>query len=172
MINDNIVASALEYYDRLNEKHSKLFSKINISNFQIDRVKHDLESNTITYFDDDKNVIFRTHFEAVGLYSNKYKLWNWSWSNVILGKNETYIAKKILNYGLDLDSNYFLKAELVTSRFRVTNKIQLDLHVAIASYLSKKVIFKYRYYKDKVDKDNKNYTDFYIFILDAIPEIK
>src|SRR5947207_2751027 len=99
MATDNIVASALEYYDKLREKHNKLFSSLDITNFQIDRVKHDLESNMITYFDNKKNILFKTHFEAVGVYSNKHKLWNWAWSNVILGKNETHISKKILTYG-------------------------------------------------------------------------
>ena len=70
-------------------------------------------------------------------------------------KNTNYVSRKILEYGLDIDYKdiSFLKTELITSKFRITDNIQLELHLALASYLSKNpVIFKYAYNPDKFDK--------------------
>ena len=76
--------------------------------------------------------------------------------------NTNYISRKILNYGLDLDTNQnFLKTELVTSRFTVSNLLQLDIHVAIASYLTKIP----NIYCHKVSLNKSNDED-YIFFSD------
>ena len=57
------------------------------------------------------------------------------------------MLRNILNYGLNLDpitENTFLKTELITSRFRINDPVQLDVHIAISSYLSKvPFIFKH-----------------------------
>ena len=102
------------------------------------------------------------------------------------------LLRKILNYGVELEpTNNFLKTELITSRFRVTNKIQLDIYSAIVSYLSKKprvikikIFNNTRFvvledsetltdvtepliYKNNDDGNNLNrYTEYYLFLLD------
>ena len=83
---------------------------------------------------------------------------------------------------MDLDPEFsFLKTELVTSRFRITNPIQLDIHVAIASYLSRQyVVYKYASYIDlivdanglvdivNIPKDKADeYSLYYMFLLDG-----
>ena len=71
-----------------------------------------------------------------------------------------------------------MKTELITSRFIVTSPIQIDMHVAVASYLSKQeIVFKYIYYFDNdVDSEFVNiqntstadYFTYYLFLIDVI----
>jgi hypothetical protein len=79
-----------------------------------------------------------------------------------LSKNSTYTSRKILNYGLDLGPNQeYLKSELITSRFRITNPIQLDIHTAISSYLSQiPTIFQISKLERDPLTDNQNLKDF------------
>ena len=94
----------------------------------------------------------------------------------------SYISRKILNYGLDLTPDeQFLKSELITSRFRISSKIQLDIHVALASYLTKMpLIYKHITIpntKTSTEDDNiieivtdvndeTFHTQYYLFLLD------
>jgi len=140
MIHDEIVAPALEYYDKIRELYRELFHKLDPTKFEQDITRHDMTHNKITFFDKKNNKLITTNYEIVGIYSNTHKMWCWAWGVPILNKNETYISKKILNYGLELEGSLYLKTELVTSRFQITDKIQLEIHIAIATYLTKKVI--------------------------------
>ncbi|AYV78752.1 MAG: hypothetical protein Edafosvirus30_3 [Edafosvirus sp.] len=171
-----LVADALEYYDKNIDQYGNMFKDIKYISFEIK--SSDIQHNIIHMYDKDKNEIFRSNYEVIGLFNNMSKTWTWAWSNPVFSKNTTYISKKILNYGIDLDPDVkFLKTELITSRFRISSMIQLDIHVAIASYLSKKpVIFKYITYPDiragsdglveLLSLDTDTYTVYYLFILD------
>jgi len=95
-------------------------------------------------------------------------MWFWGWAVSAFRKNLTIISRKILTYAFDLDPSVFLnlqlKTELVTSRFIITNPIQLDIHVALASYLSKSpLIYKYIIYAD--EKNPKDYVVYYLILL-------
>ena len=95
-------------------------------------------------------------------------------------KNNTKIVRKLFNYGAELDPDVkYLKTELITSRFRVSDQIQLDIHIGIASYLSKiPLVYQHRLYiQQKVDSDSfllikdnelesENYTIYFMFLLD------
>ncbi len=154
----DIILNSLEYYDKNNEKYSKLLSRIKYYS-QKGKVG-DMERHEITFYDKDKKVLFKSDYELIGLYNNFSNTWAWAWSLSWAKKNETYLSRKILYYGLDIVpdiSTEFLKAELITSRFRISNMIQLDLHVAIASYLSKMPLTYALHYSPrftKPDKDN------------------
>ena len=138
----DIVIDALRYYDKNTEKYEKAFK--NARYHKILYNKSDIDHNKITFYDEHKKPILTSKFEIIGVYDNIPKTWIWAWSNPYFSKNTTYISRKILNYGLDLDSSTsFLKSELISSRFRISSFVQLDLHVAIASYISKNpVIYK------------------------------
>jgi hypothetical protein len=84
-------------------------------------------------------------------------------------------------YGTDIDidknpTNILLKNELVTSRFRIEDNVQIDIHCAIASYLAKKpfiFVWKDLPLKDKDDDSaleihNDTDTDvtYYTFFID------
>lgn len=153
MSEHTIIPDALKYYDAIYEKYKPIFDKITSN----ERVIHnsDMERNVIKCFDDNKELVFESRYEVVGIYSYIQKVWCWAWSIPFFSKNNTYISRKMLYYGLDSEEK-FIKMRLTTSRFTVSDKIELDIHVAIAAYLTKKVIFRFK---------EQNIT-YYLFLLD------
>lgn len=133
----DLIINSLDFFDKNKEKYSKLISKIKY--FTIIRNTNDMDRNIIVCYDNDKNEIFKSEFEYSGTYYSSTNTWIWSWAIPIAPKNSTYLAKKIVNYGMDLDymDNRLLKTELITSRFKITNSIQLDIHIAISAYIAK-----------------------------------
>lgn len=180
IVGKNLVTNSLEYYDKNQYKYENFINKIRYIKFEIS--KKDMEHNIIHLYDNNKKKIHSSRYEIISIYTNQYKLWAWAWSIPIFQKNTTYIAKKIVNYGMNLNSDeaIYLKTELINSRFKISNPIQLDIHTAIASYLSKKpLIYKYIVYKSfKKDEDNifdikyipeddsENYRIYYMILLD------
>lgn len=170
-----LITNSLEYSDKYSEQYKNLFKDIKYS--QIKLSTSDLDNNIIIFYDKDKNELFRSRYEVLGLYIPKTHTWVWGWAISQLKKNTTNIVRKIWNYGANLDTNFtFLKTELITSRFRISNLIQLDLHAGIASYLSKNpIIYKHlAYSQPEIDENNfrlesldKEYIEiFYMFLLD------
>jgi hypothetical protein len=177
--NNNLIPDSLEYYDKNTEKYDSLFNNIKYIKF-VDG-KTDMDYSFIYFYDENKKEILHSRYENIGVYNNKSHTWTWAWSVPVFFKNTTQIARKIINYGMELGpESKFLKTELITSRFRITNFIQLDMHVAIASYLSKRpVVYKYISYmsfKADVDRlvditnipeyEKEDYTIYYMFLLD------
>ena len=176
------IPTALEYYDKNNEKYESFFKKIYY--YKIIRGANELEYSYLSLYDENKNEIFRSRYENIGLYNNKSRTWAWAWSIPRFAKNTTTIARKIVNYGMELPyDSTFLKTELITSRFRITDLIQLDMHIAIASYLSKKpLVFHFNVYpKDTAtskdiysthveeslpENEKENFVSYYMFLLD------
>jgi hypothetical protein len=167
------ITEALEYYDMNSEKYVVK----NVRYIRYDHSKSDTEHNSIIMYDKNKNEIFRSRYEVIGIHEQKTNIWAWAWSIPTLIKNSTMIIKKILLYGLDLDiENRILKTELITSRFKVSNNIQLEIQLAIASYLSKIPlifsVFSYSStnnnndYIDLLIDDNQIKTKVYLFLLD------
>ena len=176
MDNISLVTTALEYYDTNNETYNNAFKNVYYTKFI--QAENDLEHNIIIYYDKNKNEILRSKYEIIGLYNSNSNTWTWAWAISSFKKNNTNIVRKIWNYGAVLDPTVkYLKTELVTSRFRVADPIQLDIHVSIASYLSKNpLIYKhYSHVHPKIDADgylhvNTNnddqYTIYFMFLLD------
>lgn len=153
----DIILNSLEYYDNNNEKYNKLLSKVKY--YSLENKYGDMEHHEITFYDKNKKVIFKSDYELIGLYNNFSNTWAWAWSLPWAKKNETYLSRKILYYGLDIIpevNTQFLKSELITSRFRISNLIQLDIHIAIASYLSKIPLTYGLYYSPQLTKPDKN----------------
>lgn len=138
----DLLQNSLKYYDTNKEKYEKLFNKANY--YKLIKTQNNLEHNQIILFDKNKKEIYRTKYEYLGSYYKKIKLWVWGWTMAIDKKYDSITSRKLLNYAFDLDKEFdFLKLELMTSRFRVSSEFQLDIHAAIASYISKKpIIFK------------------------------
>ena len=134
----DLILNSLEYFDKFQEKYSDFFSKIKYYSYSYS--ENDLQHNKILFYDQDKKLIFESRFEIIGIFNKGPNIWAWAWSIPYLSKNTIYTSRKILNYGLDIiptTENQFIKTELVTSRFRISHQTQLDLHVSMASYLSK-----------------------------------
>ena len=175
----NYVANSLQYYDENIEKYGPFLKKAKYMKLF---VGNNNEPDYLQLYDAKKNKIVSSKYEVIGSFNNISHTWTWAWSLPHLKKSTISISKKIINYGIDLGpESLFLKTELITSRFRITNPIQLDIHIALASYLSKqKVVFKYKAYLEPiVDDDNMldlqnepsespdYYVIYYMFLLDT-----
>jgi hypothetical protein len=149
----NDIINSLENYDKNMEKYDKLSSKFKYS--KIIHNSSDLDHDEIIFYDKNQEQIFRSKYEKLGLYTYDTNAWIWAWSVPSFTKNATYLSKKILKYGLEIPSdsaNIFLKSELITSRIRITDPAQIDIHVAVASYISKiPFIYKYKYANNMID---------------------
>ncbi len=183
-MNNNIIAQSLEYYDKNTEINKELINKIEY--VKTIRKKEEGSFDLIEFYDKDFNLLKKSKYEILGIYSSEGSIWTWGWSIALLTKDLVNTSKKIFNYGFDLDTdNLFLKNELVTSRFKISNKIQIDMHVAIGSYLSKKqFIFSYKIYNNYIEKkhfvhhkdlqlfsvkknyENENFNEYYLIILE------
>jgi hypothetical protein len=150
-----IITDALDYYDKFQEKYRDDYLHINYISLEL--TDKDLEHNIIIFYDSELKELFRSRFERIGMLDLKSQIWTWAWARPDLKKNETNIIRKILFYGTELDpTTNYLKTELITSRFKVTNKIQLDIYCAISAYLSKRPkIFKYKIYGNPKIINNK-----------------
>lgn len=174
-MNTNLVTDALEYYDNNCEKYKDQFKQVRYIRFE--NSQSDLNHGIIMMYDKEKKELFRSRYEILGTYYSQTKTWVWAWAVPIFRKNSTNIVRKILHYGTELDPEArFLKTELITSRFRISDPIQLDIHTAIASYLSKKpVIYKWISYHNTMSSmgeyidtkpHNTEYISNVLFLLD------
>jgi hypothetical protein len=150
-----LINNAFEYYDKFNEKYKDKFN--DVVYISLERKENDLENSVLSFYNKQLKLLFSYKFERIGLYDTKSNIWSWAWTIPYFNKNETNTIRKILYYGAELNTkSMFLKTELVTSRFRITNNSQLDMHCAIASYLAKKqLIFKYKFFSNPEIIDNK-----------------
>lgn len=157
----NIVATALEYFDRNTYKYKKFLS--NIKFYKIKHNNTDIDRSVIIFYNKHEKILAECKYEEIGNYYPKNNVWVWSWGIPSLPKNKSFLSRKILTYGLDINintsnndnknknnkkndinnyniidtTNIFLKAELITPRLRLNNIIQLEIHLAITSYLTK-----------------------------------
>lgn len=184
IINKMLIVDSFNYFDKNQDKYNNKFDKVNY--ISIDSNIKDLDHDVMHFYDSNFKELFKSKFERIGIFDKVSGIWIWGWSVSHFKKNETNIIRKILHYGTELNQDsIFLKTELTTSRFKISNRVQLDLHCAIASYLSKKpIVFKYnlfnlyKFIDDKyLDILNPDYTIineqnfelvYYIFILDDI----
>lgn len=136
-MNIELIRNSLEYYDVNREKYQELVN--NIKYLDVIDVSHtDASRNIIELYDKDKNKIFESEYELIGSYTPHNKIWSWAWSIPIIKSSHTYIIGKIFNYARQLPTTeLFLRTELLTSKFKISTSIQLDIHASIASYLSK-----------------------------------
>ena len=133
--NRTVVSDALEYYDLYQEKFEFFYKYV--KDIRFEKAISETDHNKIIFYGDKDQILFKSRYENIGVYAQKGNVWTWAWSVPVFKKNSTYIIRKVLNYGIDITDNEFLKGELITSRFKISSKIQIDIHLAIASYLSK-----------------------------------
>ncbi len=135
------IRSALEYYDNHQLKIIELLKKIEYIKF----INNTPSTNQIIFYDSNKNILLESNYEALGFYFQNSNIWKWAWSMPTLSKNDTSISRKILNYAFDLEptKEYILRSALINSSTLINNDLQLDIHIALSSYLIKKpFIFK------------------------------
>lgn len=155
-----IVKKALEHYDNQNWNFNTLINNQD--------VKFDNVNRTITFFFDDNNKIY--NYELLGYYDNQNGVWIWGWVLADFNYMDTPQCKYLLDYGLKLEpksitiEQTMIKGILVNSRIKIEEDTQLDVNLAIYSYLTKDRI-KFIYgRKEYLDKTSDNYVTFYYLI--------
>lgn len=151
-----IVAKALIEFDNMNDKYEDMFENTTIVN---KKNKSNIERNEIYVYKDDR-LIMKGKYEVLGCLDTLHKIWIWGWAIPHILKKENNVIRTLLNYGLDLENDYYekpdpntfmdyrlnLKTQLITSRFRITNSEQIDIYLALAMYLTKqKCIYTYQH---------------------------
>ncbi len=151
------IIKSLDYYDKNNKKYIKYInSEIEITTF-------DYKFNFII----DKTQKIKSDYEYIGCYDILNNVWIWGWL-LHITNTKTELSRGLLEYGLKLDvqsinaEQIFLKNLLINSRYIVTDKIGLDINIAIFSYLlNEKILFIY-------PKKNNNIIIYYaIYNLDV-----
>lgn len=132
----DIVINSLKYLDSNYDTNNKIINKFKY--FRLEITNNEFSRNKIIFFDGDKQKIKEYEYEIIGIYIDTTKTWTWAWAIPYLKKNSIALSRKILNHGLDLPHDSpFLKTELITSRYLITDPIQLDIHLGITSYIAK-----------------------------------
>lgn len=181
---DSTIRNSLEFYDSNMEKYETFFNEITYI-----KSIPGLNINEMAFFDKNKKLLLQSPYEILGWYVPKQNIWKWSWSIPTLAKKHTFISRKILEYAFELnnDNEYMLKSKLINSKIDIYNDLQLDIHIALSSYIAKQpLIFKrnivflpddnmyvesdeygelYKLPKDEFINKNENYFIEYLFIL-------
>ena len=168
-----LIIPALEYWDKQQSKYTNfLENKVDsVSIKDLDLIHN--EDSIIEFYDKNNNLLNKYNYEILGVYYNKYNVWTWSWVVPFFKNKQIRLAKKLLNYGLNIDKSnnssselYYLKAELVNARFQVSDIIQIHIHVALAIYLSKEEIkFIYPHKIKLNENDPDDYMTYFIIVL-------
>lgn len=119
----------------------------------------------IKLFDSNKNLLLESAYENVGVYKQKNNTWIWAWSMNSINNNQNFISRNILLYSFklrsEIESEYLLKSILLDSKHLIKNKLQLEILLALSSYLSKfHFILKIPYLPDIINNDNEEYINY------------
>jgi len=140
-----IIIKSLDNYDKTNLKYRKYIN----SEFKYNQV-----TDTFGTFHLKDNDFAKASFQIIGYYDVMYNTWIWAWLTPIKG-DLTELSKDLLNYGLKLDvksisaNQLYIKGLLLNSRYRIDERINLDINMAIFSYiLNEKILFIYLKKKD------------------------
>ena len=133
----NTIKTAIEEHDLYEYKILNFLKKIEYFKIQNDRNL----TPRIKLFDSNKNLLLESSFENVGIFKQKNNIWQWGWSMNSINNNQNFISRNILTYSFklktEIPSEYLLKAILLESKHFIKNKLQLEILLAISSYLSK-----------------------------------
>jgi hypothetical protein len=150
---DSTVKDSLEYYDKNCEKYENFIKKIKF----IKLVNNKNLTDEIIFLDENKKVLLESSYEILGIYLPKQHIWKWSWSIPTWHKKFTFISRKILEwaFNLDQDKEYLLRSKLINSKIKIINNLQLDMHIAISSYIGKQPLI-FKFYNRIDDSENSD----------------
>ena len=178
----NTIKAAIEEHDIYEYKILNFLKKI-----EYIKISNSLNNLTprIKLFDSNKNLLFESAFENIGIFKQKNSIWQWGWSMNCINNNQNFISRNILLYSFklksDIPSEFFLKSILLDSKHKIKNKLQLEILLALSSYLSKfHFILKLPFLPDTIvnneeyinyknlfkDKNFINCDILYLFIID------
>ena len=166
---ENLIIKALEYYDEQNLNNKKYISKdVNITVARLEDSRIEQKPRIIfRNLKDDEPEDFT--YEILGIFDNKTNIWVWSWVFPLIDRKLNQECKNLLNYGLNIEipnlevmDSYFIKTQLTNSRIYLKDKIQLDILLAVCSYLLGK---KIKFIKEDTRKLNDEHYITYYYIL-------
>lgn len=177
---NSTLRSALDYYDRNQEKIQKILDNIEY----IKMIDGGNINDEYIFYDKNDNIIFKSRIETLSIYAPQNNIWKWSWSVPFAKFQNTFISRKILEYAFTLnsDTDLFLKSTLVSSKIIISNQYQIDLYLALSALLSKKPFILrfylfpgddneedeniYHYKKILNHPDKKNFMSVYSLMID------
>jgi len=157
---NQLVKKSLDHYDNQKTKYYHLINNQDIT--------FDIGENKINFIFDDKTD--QMDFQILGYFDNQNYIWIWGWLLNGLNINVTKICRYLLDYGLKLEpssnttEHFFIKSLLVNSRIMIEEDIQLDINLAIYSYLIKDKISFIFPMKRYTDESKTNYITIYYLI--------
>lgn len=126
---NQFIKKTLETYDKKQELQIDL---LNSKNFKI------INTSEIMFTIKDSKIF---NYEILGYHDTQTQTWIWSWLISDLTIEQTQLARQLLNYGLKLDSksggveHAIIKPILVNSTIQIIEPVQLEVNIAIYSYL-------------------------------------
>lgn len=156
---NNIIKSALENYDNNQEKILKMLREVYYLKLNTDnRIKY------ITFYDKNKKKILESSYQMAGIYLENSSIWKWGWTLSGRNKDETNLSRKVLDYAFNLDTvtELELRSRLLNSNIKIINENQIDINLAIISYISKiPFIFKLPYITRFKKQEYKQHGDLF-----------
>lgn len=162
------IKKASEYYDNQKYNYINLISNQNVK-------INEATSEIMFMFETEKP--YYGEYEILGYFDNQTNIWIWGWLLGDLSSSHTNLCRELLNYGLKLEprsnseEHFMIKSLLVNSRISLEEDVQLDINLAIYSYLIRdKIAFIYPR-KRYIDDTNKKYVTFYYLIKKKLSDV-
>jgi hypothetical protein len=159
---NQFIKKTLETYDKKQELQSYLLKDANIKIINTSEIMFTIKNST----KDSK--IF--NYEILGYHDTQTHTWIWSWLISDLTIEQTQLARQLLNYGLKLDSksggveHAIIKPILVNSTIQIIEPVQLEVNIAIYSYLlSRNILCIYK--EIDLNDDNPLTSKIYYYLI-------
>lgn len=167
-----LIYKSLEIYDNQNNDNKMFINCPNVIIKTLDYTTDERDKNEIDFYVD--NIDYSFNYEVLGIFDKNTKVWIWSWNIPYLVKQLTKESRNLLNYAFskEKDSDFnkenyskyskediFIRIQFTNSRLYLTDSFQLDILLAICSYVLQnriKFIFK---------KNNKFNDEFEVYYL-------
>ena len=132
----DIISKALIEYDAAQPVIRYLIKNSHYEGF---KTNNDWQRTKFKFIDKNTDeIIIETEVEILAVYYDKLKVYSWAWSQTGLTNSENYLAKEILLYALKIGSELsYIKSILTTSRGSIKDVTQVDINLAIGSYIIK-----------------------------------
>lgn len=120
------------------------------------------EMDEMVIYEKNKKEIFKSKIQILGIYIPNHKLWKWGWS-LFVTRKLNYLSKEVLKYALEINNInlFFIREPLINSNIKIENELELDLLVAVGSYLTKQPMIKKFYKMPYEDNEDEDYEEVY-----------
>ena len=148
----DLIINALDYYDKCIEN----ISNLNLTN-DASKIKYQFFNDETLHdkliFTDEHNNKTEFIYEYIGKYLIDYNTWIWGWSIPEIEKKSSNLAKRVLNYGINMpiEGNLdmtMIKIALINSRI-VTSSKEVEILCGVFLYFTK-VPYIYMYVVDNI----------------------